>query len=433
LASGRLVAIAKKSGAPGTKAGRAAAIHSEVLIMSSNTESFPYMWSISAGMLTGPRVPVYTGTPVTPQLMFMRLPADSEAATKCGLFATEWNMLWEGGPYRPEHLRDELPPEYHWIDRVFERHIDLVFLPVRHNDEYEAYGPLYHLLPLRLIKKHRLPILERGHWPRLIPTIHGLSAASVAGLRRAFGELIWPLLTGGRSTVGSHPPNESLVMLAQDLGFWLPAMEVVLRRRGLRWGRSRVGPEDEVAFKIVRPQLPADLDIQTAAMGGPLWEGEDEAREVLHELMEVADVGGRIRGTVDAIRRGRVEEDFSPRWSREREDFDRKLFSKRSRVKTTFIELDDTNPVLGPHSELHENLLWRDMMTIVEPRDRHIVVLLQRGQTRVGDIADELGYANHSPVSKALGRIRKAAAAMFDISTEDARCNEPPVPTDSEE
>jgi len=231
---------------------------------------------------------------------------------KCGLFATDWNLWWEAGPYRPEELHDDVPEQFSWIERIAERHVDVVFLPVQHGDEYETYGPLYHLLPHRLVKKHRLPFFEGGHWPRVIPTHHHtLSGASLSGLRRAFAELVWPLLTRGRSTIGSHPPNDSLVLLAQHLGFWLPAMEVVLRRRGLRWGRARVRAEDEAAFARVRPQLPPDLDIQRAAMGGSLWSGEEEAREALCELVEVADAGGKLRGTVDAIRRGRVEEDFS--------------------------------------------------------------------------------------------------------------------------
>jgi len=42
--------------------------------MSPSTESFPHLSAISAGMLHGHRVPVYTGPPLTPQLVVMRLP-----------------------------------------------------------------------------------------------------------------------------------------------------------------------------------------------------------------------------------------------------------------------------------------------------------------------------------------------------------------------
>jgi hypothetical protein len=39
---------------------------------------------------------------------------------------------------------------------------------------------------------------------------------------------------------------------------------------------------------------------------------------------------------------------------------------------------------------------------------------LDNGITRVREIADRLGYANHSPVSKALARIRSKAAKLLD-------------------
>jgi len=51
---------------------------------------------------------------------------------------------------------------------------------------------------------------------------------------------------------------------------------------------------------------------------------------------------------------------------------------------------------------------------LLDAKERHIVVCLRSGVTKLGDIASSLGYANHSPISKALTCIRKKAAALLN-------------------
>jgi hypothetical protein len=145
-------------------------------------------------------------------------------------------------------------------------------------------------------------------------------------------------------------------------------------------------------------------------MGGYVWMGEDEAREATVQLVDYADSSGGLRSIIDAIRSNRVEEDFSPRWSYAREDFERKLYRKRNKVRVSFVELSDTLPIHGPESEVHDDLVYEDFFAFLDPKERQIVVLLRSGVTRLGDIAREVGYQTHSPVSKALKRIRDKAA-----------------------
>ena len=45
-------------------------------------------------------------------------------------------------------------------------------------------------------------------------------------------------------------------------------------------------------------------------------------------------------------------------------------------------------------------------MALLDIKERQIVILIRNGCTKVGEISKILGYANHSPVSKALKRIR---------------------------
>jgi hypothetical protein len=145
----------------------------------------------------------------------------------------------------------------------------------------------------------------------------------------------------------------------------------------------------------VRKRRPA----QETGSGGWLWQGEAEAREALNEVVEAADRHGRLRSIIEAVTENRVEDDFSPRWSYEREDFERKLYHKRLKIKVSFVELDETIPVHGPDSELDENLLWEDFLTLLNRKERSITVCLRNGFTKAGEISTILGYASHSPVS----------------------------------
>ena len=86
--------------------------------------------------------------------------------------------------------------------------------------------------------------------------------------------------------------------------------------------------------------------LEGATMGGPrkgsdIWSGEQQAAEFVELTVEAADRTGRLRDILDGVRCHRVQDDFSNQWSHAKEDFERKLNHKRSKVKVTFVELDD--------------------------------------------------------------------------------------------
>ena len=132
-------------------------------------------------------------------------------------------------------------------------------------------------------------------------------------------------------------------------------------------------------------------------------------------MVEAADKDGKLRAIIDVVRRHRVEDDFSEKWSWAKEDFERKLYSKRSKCRVTFVELSDTLPVHGPDKEVDTvtSLLWDDLLALIDRKDRNVVVCLRNGVTRVSEIAELLGYANHSAVSKKLARIRERAKKLL--------------------
>ena len=53
-------------------------------------------------------------------------------------------------------------------------------------------------------------------------------------------------------------------------------------------------------------------------------------------------------------------------------------------------------------------------MALLNKKDREVVVVLNSGVTNLTDVAGILGYANHSPISKRLKRIRQQAEEYLD-------------------
>ena len=62
------------------------------------------------------------------------------------------------------------------------------------------------------------------------------------------------------------------------------------------------------------------------------------------------------------------------------------------------------------------NIVTNDFMAMLDPRNQQIVVLLNSGITSNTEIADILGYASHSAVSKRLAKIRTEAERFFDLT-----------------
>jgi hypothetical protein len=214
--------------------------------------------------------------------------------------------------------------------------------------------------------------------------------------------------------MNSFSKNDPIRVLTHGLNFWLPNAYLLMEERMRGFPRSEPdGPDVERRARL-QAEMPSNISAELPRMGGPIWLGEDEAWEATQELVAIADREGHLRQMIDAVRANRVEEDFSPCWSYAKEDFERKLYSKRSKIKVEFVELDETIPVHCERSEVIDSLLWEDMMSLVSAKDRRVIVCLRSGITRVGEISRELGYANHSPISKALARIRIQAKKYFD-------------------
>ena len=369
------------------------------------TDNFPQLSNVSAAAIFRflPRPTKCTA----PEYVYVPLGAESSSALLTAVCM--WSLAWEAGDLRSEVLEDDLYKELAWLHRFEGQNLHL--LPRIGHHRYHAYATLYHLLPRHLLQRFGLPCLRNGLWPRSNvwrPPEDLLPRDFDARLARAFASHIWPLLESG-SHSSAFSSSEPIRLLAHNLDFWLPYADGVAQTRLRALGRVEPEGDDEDVMKRLRSELPGDVLVDKPLFGGSVWWGEDDAWEATRELVEEADTGGRLRGILDAVRSHRVEEDFSERWSFAREDFERKLYHKRNKTKVTFVELDDTIPVHGPDSEQEENILWEDFLALLDHRERRIVVLLRSGVTNLSEIGTALGYANHSPVSKALTAIREKA------------------------
>lgn len=371
-------------------------------------ESFPSLYNISAGML-------FAGVirPVEPELPdYVAIEMDHPRMEIAGVVG-RWNMLWEAAQFRRRFFdEDEMPAPIAKLADLGD--INTILVP-RSTSRYFEYAPLYHLLKKSTLDRFGLPLLRRGQWPFLgdYSNVDRFLAPDFGErLAKAWAWTVWPHLNSG-SRLSAFSKNDPIRLLAHNLDFWVPPVTDVTQET------LRTFPEVDKG-KVVGPVTLVDGSFLDGAvtgnprMGGSIWMGEDDAAEVVAATIEAADSTGRLRDILDAVQSHRVADDFSTQWSNAREDFERKLYRKRNKVRVRFVELTDTIPVQSPESEVLGKLVTSDFLALLDNQQREIVVLLSSGY-RQHEIAEQLGYANHSPISKKLAHIRHQAEMYFDL------------------
>jgi hypothetical protein len=373
-------------------------------------ELFPRLTNLSAGLMY--RAVIRPEEPAPPEYLTVPpLPGMSELET-AGVISS-WNMLWEAGQFRRRFFdEDNLPaPLAEIADRG---DLNITFIP-RTQSRYFEYAPLYHLLPRATLERFGLPLLHAGQWPFVASIVdhdRWLGPEFHERLTKAWAYAVWPHLMPA-SPPSAFTRNDPIKLLSHNLDFWLPAVNQVVQET-LR--------EFPIVDNGVQPGPVPLIDgsvLEGATLGGPrkggdIWTGETDAAEALAWTVEEADRTGRLRGILDAVRSHRTEDDFSDRWSYAKADFERKLNGTRRKIKVHFVELDDTTPVQSPESEVVGDIVTSQFLALLNPTDRAVVIVMNSGVTKLTDVADQLGYANHSAVSKRLTRIRRQAQAFFD-------------------
>lgn len=328
-----------------------------------------------------------------------------------------WNTAWEAGQYKSILASKNLPKKWNSFINTYERNIYLI--PRYKDHSYGKYSLLHHLMPLDIIKKHNLPFVTNANWPMVSSFGDGKITIFQYDekLQKAFAEYIWPFLNT-RSAISSFSKDDPIKLLAHNLDYWVGPSYQYAESEILGFGfLNSPSSESEKRMRAISKDGPyEEVDVHYPRFGGSVWEGKHEAKLATSRIVDRADKEGRLREILDLVQSNRIEDDFSSRWSYEKEDFERKIYSKRNKVKVIFVELRDTVPILNQDSEIHENLMWEDFMGILNEKEKSITVCLRNGETSLSTIANELGYANHSPISKALEKIRNKTQKYFENS-----------------
>lgn len=345
------------------------------------------------------------------------------------LFVSEWNTHWECGQllgdFRTQNLEGfEFPKSLQGLIDATTDDTEIRLLPRFANSEYTAYAayePLYALLGRESLEQFGLFDPEAplcALWPAFVA--RGWCGGKrfknfERKLKRAWAHYVWPMLFK-QSPISRFSRRDPIKLLAHDLDFWLGHLDRVIRDRALQFKRAVFDETvSENDLEMWRSQGRDGYLLQRPRQGGRVWEGEAEASQVSREVVTRALQNGQLQKILEAIRSTRVEEDFSQSWSRTREDFERKLYSKRSKWRPKFVELTNAAPFHSPESEIIANDLWGTLTFVtVNPKERQIIACLRSGVTKTSEIAQELGYANHSPVSKRLAKIASRAKKLFD-------------------
>jgi hypothetical protein len=375
----------------------------------ADSETYPRLTNMSAAFIYKA-----IARPIVPEpIEYVAVPTNHRSVDLT-VAISKWNLAWEAGQFRRRFFDpDELPEPLAKLAELGDRNIQ--FVP-KTRSKYFEYATLLHLLPASTLERYGLPLFRAGQWPFLAdisrPDQH-VSPQFGEQLSRAWAATIWPHLSTG-SRLNAFSADDPIRLLSHNLDFWVPAVTKVIQ--------NRLADFPLVNDNIEEGPVPLAeggyLDGAVAGSprkGGDVWVGELEAAEVVRDTLEAADRTGNLRAILDAVRSNRVEEDFSNKWSNAREDFERKLYRKRAKIAVKFVELTDTIPVQGASSDFDGALVTNEFLAILDERNRQIVILLNSGFTKATEIAEALGYANHSAVSKRLEKIRAAAERFFDV------------------
>lgn len=157
-------------------------------------------------------------------------------------------------------------------------------------------------------------------------------------------------------------------------------------------------------------RLPPDFEI-------PFFDPE-YVRALFEAVVKQAIEEQGWRPMLEAVREMPCDEDFEPWDTNARKDFLRKWYHTRSKkVQTVSLEElmesgeDDSIFYLpDPSQNVEDYVIAKDFverfLTTLPERDRQIVQLRQDGYTYV-EIADALGYGNHSGVIKRIEAVKK--------------------------
>ncbi len=382
---------------------------------SYNRDDYPRCFNVSTAMFYD-QIPTPKSRK-SPEFVFLKNHYNGQRDIEKELTIADWNNVWEVGQLRTSFFWDRLPKTLDWLRSYDTENIYLV--PEDDIYPYATYCPLIHLLPFRTRKKFGIPQLKAGKWPYGLSTGFHIYKNLFKGsfkenLSKAFANHIWPILNK-QSKISSFSKDDPIVILSHNLKFWLPHLYSTIEDELRNFGRVKIKSEGQKQkIQLLQEQYP-EIDVKVPLLGGDIWRGEHEAWDITRKVIEKADENGQLTNLFDAIKSNRIKDDFSDKWSYAKEDFERRLYKKRNKYKINFVEIESAIPIHSNTSEILENEIWDDFLSILNHKERNILICLRKGITKHKEISEILGYKNHSPVTKSISKIRRIAETEMGI------------------
>ena len=267
-------------------------------------------------------------------------------------------------------------------------------------EEYR-YLPLFYALPQPLVYARKQDNFPRNpfiaattpKWQKLYRTIGW--QAEVADI---WSLTIWPYL-GNRGGISNYSIRDPFVLLAYSLPLWAALLAAV----GISLDSLAMFPGDAEAQYLTEEQT----DKLCKDMAKMFWH----------------DPYTKAKPLLEIVQEHRCHEDFANRKSTVRIDFHRKYYHTRTKFKTIDIAdtWEDAEYIPDTDQDI-DNVIGSDWIHkfygwLGNKKDIDICKLLYMGRTQQ-EIADRLGYKNHSGVNKRIKLIREILEVFIEWQKE---------------
>ena len=274
--------------------------------------------------------------------------------------------------------------------------------------ENSEYIPAYLMLPVELVAmapKHimLLPRTARAllNDPQAIRVIEDKSFRKF--IMQAYGALVWTHM-GLKDDSECYCPDEPAYRLAFNPGFWIQAMEECMGMADPHTWAEQAEPDTPFTF--------VPLEFLDTALS-----------YIVPDVMETHN----MRAAIDTAREYRCFEDFSKLKTRRKEDFFRKWYHTRTKhpqisleqfqedyKEKTDVDLEFEDPTVHIDASVTGKVQVEQFVATLDEKDRQILQLRMEGRT-LEEIAEELGYQNHSGVLKRIRKIGRAYESFAGV------------------
>ena len=259
------------------------------------------------------------------------------------------------------------------------------------------YLPLFYLIPDEIAIKRKLVdfphdpniVLMDEHWQAVYHSKH-----FQVMVLDTWGWMMWQCL-GIRGGVDNYSKNDPFVQMV----FMLPMWAWLVEEMGITTDYlASLAPSTEIPF-LTMEQATHNCD----QIAKRFWN---------HQTLKMREVW-------EVVKTHRCHKDYSNQMSHVKMDFHRRYYHTRAKTKTVPIideygESGKEEAIYAPYTpnefvDVETRMWFQDFLDLLNEKDRQIISLLEQGYTQE-EIANYLGYSNHSGITKRIKYIR----ALFE-------------------